>query len=134
MDKAQQVSELFNGTHDFRTFCFEPKAEENTVRTLDVSLNAELDASFANERNQLYDIYQIHFKSHSFLYNQVRRMVGAMITYATYDQISLDDIRRMLDEPSSGGWKTKVLIAEPYGLFLKRLNYNKQSEYFYSFA
>lgn len=128
LDKAQQVVELLNGEHDFRAFCFNPRPDDKTIRTLDMSFEQERTAIFTDEKHCPFNIYQFKFKSHAFLHNQVRRMMGALITYASYGRTTLDTLKTLLDK-SDQGWKHDIIIAEPYGLFLRRLNYNKECEY-----
>lgn len=58
-------------------------------------------------------------------FKQVRRMVGAIVSYATYNSIQLSDIKQLLDKPNSYNWLSNMIIAEPWGLYLSRINYDK---------
>jgi hypothetical protein len=48
-----------------------------------------------------------------------------MLSYATYGSIELSDIQYLLDNPSAKAWNAKLMIAEPWGLYLSKLHYDK---------
>lgn len=60
---------------------------------------------------------------------KIRRMVGAMVAYATYNRTSLGHIKALLDEPSKNIFREPLLLAEPWGLYLNRLYYDQSGEY-----
>jgi len=115
---------LLNGEHDFRAFGFDCTDRDRTVRTLEAKMTMEEGVLFREDHSFPFDMYQFHFKCRSFLHNQVRRMVGAILSYASYDMTTFDKFKSLLDDPNQP-WPAGFILAEPYGLFLKRLNYNK---------
>lgn len=64
-----------------------------------------------------------------FKYVKIRRIMGAIITYASFGRGGLDSIQELIDKPNAKYWPPFFLIAEPWGLYLSRMNYNKSCEY-----
>lgn len=69
-----EVAELFSGEHDFKSFA---KRDSNalepvdTVRDIKVTITKSEPTVIAGSIPFPFTQYEIHFKSHSFLYNQV---------------------------------------------------------------
>lgn len=51
--------------------------------------------------------------------------MGAIIGYASFDLIDLAGIKNLLDKPDTTSWPSHLMIAEPWGLYLSRINYPK---------
>jgi tRNA pseudouridine38-40 synthase len=94
------ISELFMGEHDFSSFSKIEKGR-NPVRSID-SIEIREDGDFT-----LIDI-----RAQSFLWQMVRRIVGAMISVEMGEK-SIEDVERALH-----GEKVIFRIAEPEPLFL----------------
>lgn len=71
-----------------------------------------------------FDYWQITVNSRSFLYNQVRRIVGALVGIA-YGSITERDIKIMLQVPNHHHWNTHAVLAPPQGLYLKQVEYSQ---------
>jgi tRNA pseudouridine38-40 synthase len=72
--QAKQVIKCLIGTHDFRNFAkIEPRKPKNTVKTI---TNASLTEISQNT-------FQIQISSRSFLWQQIRRIIGHLIQVAT---------------------------------------------------
>lgn len=126
-EKAQEAIDLLKGKHDFASFGFKIQEGEETVREVDISLSPASIHGVDQERNYPFKFYHFHFKSRAFLYNQVRRTVGAIVSYASYRTIDICDIKYLLDNPASRNWKPSMTVAAPWGLFLSKINYDKSS-------
>lgn len=123
------------GRHDFRTFMSVSRQKSPsrdhpmfTVRTID-EINIRPGKSTAIGPNALlaeefYDYWDIEIKAKSFLYKQVRRMVGALVAVAT-NRINEKCIYEMLTIPSKLNWDPHILLAPAFGLYLCRVHYNE---------
>ncbi len=96
--KAENVVDIYSGTHDFRNFAkIERNNEKNTVKTIE-----SITLSKINE-----NVVRIIISSRSFLWQQVRRMVGHIINVATTDlsikstQLLLENHSRIQKPPSA---------------------------------
>lgn len=132
----REGSRMFLGRHDFRTFRNEDRQKGAsrdhpmfTVRHISeihikpgrpacTGPNAEL----AQDK---YNYWDIEVTGRSFLYKQVRRIVGSLIALAA-DHINEKNIYEMLTIPSKHNWDHRVRIAPAYGLYLKRVLYNEE--------
>lgn len=70
-DKAREVVDLFQGEHDFASFVIRQENVPDTTRDMSISLTRLEPSAFHHEIPHPYSLYQLHFKSKSFLYNQV---------------------------------------------------------------
>jgi len=102
LEKLNNTLSLFVGTHDFKNFCkFEEKITLNTIKTIN-SINMNYFKRF--------NVYQIKINGNSFLYNMIRRIIGASLDSAAgrYDISIIDQaLRRQIDHtfntaPSKG--------------------------------
>ena len=96
--KAENVVDIFSGTHDFRNFAkIERNNEKNTVKTIE-----SITLSKINE-----NVVRILISSRSFLWQQIRRMVGHIINVATTDlsikstQLLIENHSRIQKPPSA---------------------------------
>jgi len=124
---------MFIGVHDFRTFMSVSRQKGPsrdhpmfTVRKVDEinirpgrSLALVPNASLASET---YNYWDIEIKAKSFLYKQVRRIVGALIALGN-GRIDERCLYQMLTIPSKNSWDHRVLLAPACGLYLCRVHY-----------
>ncbi len=73
-----EAAQAFLGTHDFTSFCNRERAGGNNERTVERSDFVELPPDAAGRRRLIYRV-----ESRSFLYNQVRAMVGTLYGVGT---------------------------------------------------
>ena len=72
--QAKEVVKCLIGTHDFRNFAkIEPRRPKNTVKTITNILLTEISQN----------TFQIQIRSRSFLWQQIRRIIGHLIQVAT---------------------------------------------------
>lgn len=73
-ERASEAIELLNGVHNFASFATKQTDEDDTIRDLKASINLQDIISINRDNNKFGDqvsLYNLHFKSRSFLYNQV---------------------------------------------------------------
>ncbi|MFQ6106916.1 MAG: tRNA pseudouridine(38-40) synthase TruA [Thermoplasmata archaeon] len=98
LDALRRVAGAFVGEHDFKSFS---RARSDTVRTIDV-------VDIRQER----DFTVIDIRGRSFLWQMVRRMIGAIVGYEC-GEVDMKTICRALE-----GEKLAVKPAPPEPLFL----------------
>ncbi len=104
----RRAAKLFEGRHDFASFCENPEGQQSTVVVVEKSDLLDWD-------------YEIHYRveaSH-FLWKMVRRLVGAL---AEVGRGNLDraGVEKLLTEKSGEPAKW---TAPPSGLFLEKVTY-----------
>ncbi|XP_058797707.1 tRNA pseudouridine synthase A [Phymastichus coffea] len=133
IDKMFSGIELFRGTKDFKTFSSysirsknhkEDEHKRCFVRTLDVTMETASALMPFDPLSMNFNYYHIIFKSTSFLYNQIRRIVGALISLAA-SRVTEKDIITMLQVPSHHNWNTRITPAFPHGLYLMNVDYDE---------
>lgn len=130
-----KASQLFVGKHDFRTFMSVSRQKNNardhpmfTVRQID-SINIKKGQTLATASNavkalELYEYWDIEITGKSFLYKQVRRIVGSLLALAT-QRIDEREIYQMLTIPGKHNWNPRIALAPAGGLYLCKVHYNK---------
>ncbi len=104
----RRAAKLFEGRHDFASFCENPKGQESTIVVV--------------EKSDLLDWeHEIHFRieaSH-FLWKMVRRLMGALVEVGR-GNLTEADLKRLLEtrSPEPAKW-----TAPPSGLFLEKVDY-----------
>lgn len=128
---------MFIGVHDFRTFMSVSRQKSPsrdhprfTLRKIDdisirpgralaVAGNAALAANS-------YDYWEIEIRAKSFLYKQVRRIVGTLLALGC-GRIDEKSVYQMLTIPSKNSWDHRVLLAPACGLYLCRVHYREDN-------
>lgn len=110
----RRAAGMFRGDHDFTSFCNRELAQRDNRRTVERSELDELPPDSAGRRRLVYRV-----EGRSFLYNQVRAMVGTMVDVGA-GRFVPDDVAAMLaarDRAASGQ------SAPPWGLCLEWVLY-----------
>ncbi len=118
IELMQKGAKLFEGSHDFRQYCYQPKDETSCVRTIDSSeivVNDILTASFFPKESFAYKV-----KGSGFMRHQVRLIMGALFSLGK-GEITLDDITKSLKNPTA---KPLYYIAPASGLMLHSVKYD----------
>ncbi len=113
-----QGLERLEGTHNFKSFCTQPKETTEYIRTIDQAVfaeNNELTASFFPEKS-----YFLEFKSKGFVRNQVRLMVGALYMLAT-NRLTLEKLEYALEYHYD--FNNQLIIAHASGLHLHSIDF-----------
>jgi tRNA pseudouridine38-40 synthase len=110
LKKLKKALKMFKGTHDFRSFCTGDDFE-NTVRTID-AITLEYVAH--------YKAYRITVKGAGFLRYMIRRIVGACLTVASHDKLTVDYLKTVLAQKNP---EQTLLTAPAQGLLLYKIHY-----------
>ncbi|XP_066587193.1 tRNA pseudouridine synthase-like 1 [Prorops nasuta] len=125
IERMKASLEMFLGYHDFETFCSKRKGQKDwrhCRRVLDMFILEEAQPLMPFDfLSHNHNYYQFKIKSKSFLYKQVRRMVGTVFALGK-GIITEKDIETMLRIPSSA--KYQGVVAEPHGLYLLNIEYD----------
>jgi tRNA pseudouridine38-40 synthase len=105
LEKAREAAKLFEGMHDFRNFCKREKGR----RTVAEITKARVDSD---------GILIFDFEARAFLWQQVRRLVNAILAVGT-GELSMEELREMLD----GHLDSPISPAPPEGLILMKVKY-----------
>ena len=108
----QQAAALFEGRHDFASFCENAAGQESTIVVVDSSTIVDAGA-------------EIHYRitaSH-FLWKMVRRLVGTLVETGR-GTIDLPAVRALLDGRSRSQ-RPAEWTAPPSGLFLEKVVYRR---------
>jgi len=110
IEKLKKALKVFEGTHDFRSFCTGDE-RENTVRTIE---------TIYLEYYARYNVHRIVVKGPKFLRYMIRRVVGAAIEVAARDSFDVSYLQKMLDEKDP----EQILPNAPAkGLMLYKIKY-----------
>lgn len=82
-----------------------------------------------SEATATYDYWDIRISGRSFLYRQVRRMVGVILAVAQ-NRLRQRDAYEMLTIPSMHSWCPQASAAPAFGLYLTRVEYDEQDKRF----
>ena len=112
LKKAMNVVDIFSGTHDFGNFAkIDRENKNNTVKTI-----TSITLSRVNDY-----VVRINISSRSFLWQQVRRMIGHIINVATTD-LSIESTQFLLLNQSI---KQKPPSAPAEPLILEDIKYDQ---------
>ena len=107
--RMRQAAAYLIGTHDFRSFCANPKMKKSTVRTVD-------EITIEEEE----EIIRFTFHGGGFLQNMVRILVGTLLEvgYGRMEPERVREILEALDRREAGP------TAPPQGLMLIGVDYD----------
>lgn len=131
IERVKRASQLFVGRHDYRTFMNAKRRNDKTdhpmytIRKIDeisISPGRPLTTSLS-KKEDLYNYWDVKLSGRSFLYKQVRRIIGTLVCHGQ-GKISEKDLYEMLTIPSKYNWIPKIPVAPPYGLYLAKVDYD----------
>jgi len=138
IEKMREAARLFEGEHNFLSFMTHTTStrkemEFNPNKPNKIVYECFLEPAGAGHMSKVdplaghYEIWEFFIRANSFLYNQVRRMVGILISVGT-GRLTLDDVRYMLDNPSREISKNEkyAIIVPPQGLYLVNVHYDEE--------
>jgi tRNA pseudouridine38-40 synthase len=109
LSKLTLALKVFEGTHDFRSFCTGDERED-TVRTV---ISTKVTYIAARQA------YRIEFRGHSFLKYMVRRMAGAALKIAAMPKLTIADLQAVLAQKNP---EHTLMTAPAQGLVLQEIN------------
>lgn len=92
---------------------------------MELTVKPAMPLMLEDPRSEMFNFWHITVRSKSFVYNQVRRIVGALMGLASGCIIE-KDITTMLQVPSHLNWDNRLSIAPPCGLYLKTVEYDDE--------
>ncbi|MFT6071889.1 MAG: tRNA pseudouridine38-40 synthase [Dasania sp.] len=109
LQAMQEAAQAFVGTHDLTTFRARGCQANSPIRTI-YSVDIEQVA---------HDHFIMRTLGQSFLYNQIRSMVGSLVKIGIGQETVcfIDRILKAKDRTQCG------VVAPPYGLYFNRVNY-----------
>ncbi|XP_076228004.1 tRNA pseudouridine synthase-like 1 isoform X2 [Nomia melanderi] len=129
IERMKRGARLFLGTKDFKTFSASPKTKTNLLyrRTIDeFTVEKSHPLMPMDPLSQNYEFWQVLCSSRSFLYNQVRRMVTALLHLGA-GYITERDINCMLQVPNHQNWIRHLPLVPPSGLHLINVEYSQET-------
>lgn len=129
IDRVKDAAQLFIGRHDFQTFMGQTRRELpvpftiRTINSIDIVPGRPQTTRFnLKYANNHFNYWDIHINAKSFIYNQIRRIVGTLIAIGERE-ISKRDVYEMVTIPSKYSWKN-LRTAPPNGLYLTKIEYD----------
>ncbi|MFC1894706.1 tRNA pseudouridine(38-40) synthase TruA [Candidatus Dependentiae bacterium] len=113
LEKFKYALQIYLGEHDFASFCKVEK-EKSTIRKID---------KIKLIKYPRYGCLQVTIKGKSFLRFQIRRMIGYAIDVARRNNLSLDYLKYLIDNPNP---QQTLIKAKGCGLILRRIKYKNE--------
>ncbi|NXM32831.1 PUSL1 protein, partial [Oxyruncus cristatus] len=120
----QEAAQFLLGTHDFSTFRSlsagtESKSPVRTILQADIQPSSGFLAHHYKHRP--LEFWEVKFRGRSFLYRQVRRMVGALVAVGQ-GRLAPHHVKELLEVKDALAFPPNAM-APPSGLFLKTVEY-----------
>lgn len=116
LEKIKKAAELFQGEHNFFSFCYKKREGQNFIRVVDhasLETSTDFQGSFFPAKSFVFIV-----KAQSFLRHQVRLMAGALLMVGM-NQLSLEELELIL----KGESERKIMTAPASGLILHKITY-----------
>ncbi|XP_063377812.1 tRNA pseudouridine synthase-like 1 [Cydia fagiglandana] len=128
IERFKAGCEQFVGLHDFTTFkrfdkLKQHKHNRRELKHILVRPGTPLVTSYP--RDSVWDYWDVEFKARAFVHNQIRRMMGTLISVAV-GKLPADEIKVMLQVPSKHSWYNFIQNCPPQGLYLCNVEYNPE--------
>jgi tRNA pseudouridine38-40 synthase len=104
----KKAARLFEGRHDFASFCENPEGQESTIVVVE-------KCEVAEEGEEIH----VRITASHFLWKMVRRVTGALVEVGR-GKVDAAGVEKLLHEKSDAPAKW---TAPPSGLFLERVRY-----------
>jgi len=117
IDSMIEVAKLFEGTHNFKAYCYKATEESQYIRTIDTAeiiCNEEYKANFFPEVSYLFKV-----RGKGFGRNQIRLMMGALIRLGN-GELTKAQIRNSL---KTGELDAINFMAPASGLILHSIDF-----------
>ena len=125
LDKVQSVLRLFEGIHDFHNFTADKCSDEGPCETQRLVTRFTCAGTRVSPVSGI-EYVALHVQGDSFIYHQIRKMVGLAIYALHYipDETRLDWMKRVLDNRQ----QCFVPLAPSLGLMLERVLFQKENK------
>ncbi|NXP27089.1 PUSL1 protein, partial [Scytalopus superciliaris] len=120
----QEAAQFLLGTHDFSTFrsLNSNTPSQSPIRTI-FQVDIQPSSGFLSHHYEHRDLefWEVKFRGRSFVYRQVRRMVGALVAVGQ-GKLAPHHIKELLEVRDPMAFPPNAM-APPSGLFLKSVEY-----------
>lgn len=135
IEKMKQAAQLFYGTWNFTTFSTKnnrinsvnKRSPIKTISKFEFKERNVTDDSLFDSKYKNFKFYDVYVKADGFLYNQIRRMMGCLISYG-FGLIDRDDILFMLNNPDHRNFNQNCVITPGTGLYLNRIEFKEEAQ------
>jgi tRNA pseudouridine38-40 synthase len=110
----QEACQVFIGEHDFTAFCTKTEGKDPN-KTLDILEITSSDSPYGSSQK----ILTVYVKSKSFLYHQVRKMVGGLVAVGM-KEMTVQKLRECLEARDAS---VGPAMAPAHGLYFKDAEY-----------
>jgi tRNA pseudouridine38-40 synthase len=116
IDLMKEGAELFEGQHNFKSYCYKPNENgifDREIIYCKISINNTLKANFFPKKS-----YELTVRAKGFMRNQIRLMMGVLVELGR-GEVSLDYIKESLNT-----YNSKInYIAPASGLMLNKVDF-----------
>ena len=116
LNKFYQALKLYEGTHNFTSFCRIEDKQKNPIRSID---------SITVKKWTHMNTLLVSIKGQSFLRFQIRRMIGYALDVAQRTDLPVEYIQELLDNPHP---QQRLIKADGSGLCLRKVIYYDQKK------
>lgn len=129
--KLMKIIKKFEGTHDFHNYTLAKKADSHGTQRFIKSMSLEkldrgiLEKMYPEKKDTIEDYFKITLHGQSFIYHQIRKMVGMAV------QLFQEDMDLFVMDNAFLKNKFPIWLAPSEGLLLDRLTfegYNMRSD------
>ncbi|XP_047527674.1 tRNA pseudouridine synthase-like 1 [Vanessa atalanta] len=130
IEKFKEGAKYLVGYHDFTTFKKFDKLKQNKhnrreIKSIDVRPGRPCVTTYTSQSNNCFNYWDITIKGRAFVHNQIRRMIGTLISVAK-GKLKPEDVKVMLQVPSKHSWHSFITSCLPDGLYLCNVAYNPE--------
>lgn len=94
------------------------------INSIDIKPGKPLTIQNSERFTNNFEYWDIRINAKSFLYRQVRRIIGTLVA-AAEDKLTEKDVYEMLTIPSKYSWR-RIIVVPPHGLYLTHVEYPKE--------
>ncbi|XP_038216010.1 tRNA pseudouridine synthase-like 1 isoform X2 [Zerene cesonia] len=130
IERFKEGAKYFVGYHDFTTFkkfdkLLQNKQNRRLIYSIDVRPGRPCVTSGTDLKDNILNYWDIVIKGRGFVHNQIRRMVGTLISVAN-GKLPPEEIKVMLQVPSKHSWHNFIQSIPPHGLYLCDVEYKPE--------
>ncbi|XP_045785692.1 tRNA pseudouridine synthase-like 1 isoform X1 [Maniola jurtina] len=130
IERFKEGAKHLEGYHDFTTFkkfdkLLQYKHNRREIKSIVVAPGRPSTTAYSTGIENCFNYWDIEIKGKAFVHNQIRRMIGTLISVAIV-KLEPDDVKVMLQIPSKHSWHTFIQNCPPDGLYLCNVEYNPE--------
>ncbi|CAH2238340.1 jg25433, partial [Pararge aegeria aegeria] len=130
IERFKEGAAYLEGYHDFTTFkkfdkLLQTKHNRREIKSIVVKPGRPCTTSYCTGLENGFTYWDIEIKAKAFVHNQIRRMIGTLISVAI-GKLEPHDVKVMLQIPSKHSWHTFIQTCPPNGLYLCNVEYNPE--------